>query len=223
MKADADHRVGRGNPIVFHPQVAFDEILGVRMIALIDELDPLHRMPARTIALDVFDLSVPPSSGSDRHAFETVTRTYPDEVKSDPLVTSRFVHVIGSQDGVETWGGCDDVIGRIDTDDFPQLTCGDIEIHGTVTSGVTISVVDLILDDRYLGTATLGASSRRADLPGAVVRNWSLRTNFGIVQPGNHRLTAIATDVHNKEHRFASQTVFLAGTKCSQRRRAGSK
>ena len=50
----ANLQVERANPIIFHPQAAFDEANG-RLITMIDELDHQTLQPARTIAFDVFD------------------------------------------------------------------------------------------------------------------------------------------------------------------------
>jgi hypothetical protein len=217
------HLTTGGDSIAFHPQVAFDEIAGVRMVAMIDQLDPERVFPTRTLAFDIFDLQAAVPSDPNRRSFETISYTNSDEIKSDPVATGRFLHVTATGGGLETWGGCDEVTGRIATDDFPKLTCSDVEVHGTVRSATTISVVDVLLDNLYIGTATLSAVTGEVGSPGAPLQTWSLRTNFGIVARGDHRLTAVAMDVNLKEHKFASQTVFLAGTTCTHRRRAGSK
>ena len=93
--------INRANPIMFHPQAFIDDQNG-RMVTMVDELDPQTLNPARTIAIDVFDFTVPLYEGSDQRIYENVSYTMPDEVKYNPVAVGPFVYVVGSMSGLQT-------------------------------------------------------------------------------------------------------------------------
>src|SRR5258708_12941001 len=84
--------IERSNPIMFHHQGYFDEPNG-RMITMIDEKDMDTLQPARTIAFDVFDFTVPFGSGSDPRPNENVSYVTPHEVKFHPTTAAPSVYL----------------------------------------------------------------------------------------------------------------------------------
>ncbi len=70
--------IDRANPIAFHPQMFFDDPNG-RLVTMIDEINPLTRDSARTIAFDVFDFTVPQFEGSAPRGYEALSFVVPAE------------------------------------------------------------------------------------------------------------------------------------------------
>src|SRR5258708_23065598 len=186
--------IERSNPIMFHHQGYFDEPNG-RMITMIDEKDMDTLQPARTIAFDVFDFTVPFGSGSDPRPNENVSYVTPDEVKFNPTTVGPFVYIVGQMSGMQSYGACGNVTGHIDWDGTPALSCGGAEIHGWVTGSQKIVNVELLFDSGSLGSATLGGAPR-PDVPspsGTPISGWRINVNLDQTPNGEHILRAVGT------------------------------
>jgi hypothetical protein len=215
--------VERANPIVFHPQGFVDDQSG-RLITMVDEENMDTLQPARTIAFDVFDFTVPFSTGSDPRPNEVVSYVSPDEVKFNPTVVGPYVYVVGQLSGLQSYGACGNVTGHIDWDGTTALTCGGAEIHGWTTGAQKIANVELLFDSGSLGTATLGGAPR-IDVPspaGTPITAWRINVNLDQTPKGEHILRAIGTDSLGNRRQFAMQRVFFngPGLNCTNRRRS---
>src|SRR5581483_6858217 len=163
-------RLEHSNPIMFHPQATFDEA-GSRLITMVDELDPQTLQPARTFAFDVFDYSVPMFEGQDPRIYEQVSYTQGDEVKFNPIAVGPYVYVVGEVSGIQEYGVCGEMRGRIETNTLASLPCPstaggptNAEFHGWVTGTNRIANVEIFLDGSSLGLATL-TDTVRTDVP----------------------------------------------------------
>jgi hypothetical protein len=215
----------RANDIVFHPQVFIDDA-NARMVTMIDERDPLTLKAARTIAFDVFDFSVTWWEGSDPRVYESVTMLTPDERKTNPVAVGPLVYTVGERSGVQTWGACNQVAGRIEMDGLLSLSCGGAEIHGWVTGTQKIVNVELFLDGNSLGAATLNTGSPRIDISSPTpVSNWRINVNLDTTARGERVIRAVGTDIFGNRRQFASQRIFFPGpgSNCTNRRRVGSR
>lgn len=211
--------IDRANEIEFHRQGFFDEANG-RLIMLIDEIDPLTDKPARTIAINVFDFSVPMWEGSDPRGYESISYTTIDEVKHNPVAVGANIYVVGERTGVQTYGACGQVTGRVEWDGTNGLACGGADIHGWVTGDQRIANVELFLDGTSLGTATIGGT--RTDISSRTpVNTWRIRVNLDNTSRGEHVLRAVGTDALGNRRQFASNRIFFAGPgqNCVTRRR----
>jgi len=217
----ANLQVERSNPIIFHPQGAFDEANG-RLITMIDELDYATLQPARTIAFDVFDYATAMLEGRDPRQYEQVSYTQGDEVKWNPLAVGSLVYVVGEMTGTQTYGACGIMTGRIEFDSIAGTVCGGSEIHGWVTGTLKITNVELFLDGGSLGSASL-AGPPRIDIPSTTpVSNWRVFANLDSITKGIHVLRAVGTDANGMRRQFSSQTILFPGpgSNCVARRRA---
>ncbi len=227
-------RMEHSNPIQFHPQGTFDEA-GTRLIMMVDELDPQTLRPARTFAFDTFDYGVPMFEGRDPRQYEQVSYTQTDELKHNPLAVGSFVYVVGEVSGIQEYGACGQMVGRIEWDSTAALPCPAAaggatvaELHGWVTGTTKIANVELFLDGTSLGTAAL-TDPARTDIPSTTpVQSWratvSLAANLGgTAAPGiEHVLRAVGTDISGTRRQFASQRVFFTPNwqnNCVSRRR----
>lgn len=218
--------VERANPIVFHPQAYLDEP-NARLITMVDEMDPATLEPARTIAFDVFDFTVPFDHGSDPRPNEVVSYVAPDEVKYNPTAIGSYVYVVGDRSGMQSYGSCNIVTGHIDWDGTTALTCGGAEIHGWVTGTQKIANVELFLDAGSLGSATLGGPPR-IDVPSpndTPITAFRINVNLDATTKGEHILRAVGTDALGNRKQFASQRIFFNGPgfNCTARRRSTGK
>lgn len=221
-------QIDRSNPLMFHPEAAFDEA-GSRLITMVDEINPLTKQPARTIAFDVFDFDTPMYEGTDPRLYESVSQTTGDEVKWDPLAVGPYVYTVGSLNGVQTWGACGLMSGKIELDSVTQLTCGGAEIHGWVTGVEKIANVELFLDQAFspfnsgsLGTGTLSVLPRTDVSSSTPVITWRVSTTALDQTPtGDYILRAVGQDVLGNRRQFASMRVYFPGppNNCTQRRR----
>lgn len=212
----------RQNDIYFHPQAWFDESNG-RLITMINERNPLTLEPARTIAFDVFDFSVPFFEGSSERAYEDVTMINDDEVKWNPVAVGPFIYTVGELSGVQSWGACGQVTGRIELESVLHLSCSGAEIHGWVTGAQKIVNVELFLDNTALGAATLDQRSRPDVSSKTPVQTWRISVNLDQTARGERTLRAIGTDVFGNRRQFASKRIFFPGPgngNCSVRRRS---
>jgi hypothetical protein len=215
----------RANPIVFHPQGYFDEPNG-RMITMVDEKNMDTLQPARTIAFDVFDFTVPFGAGTDPRPNETVSYVGPDEVKFNPTAVGPFVYTVGQMSGFQSYGACGNVTGHIDWDGTTALTCGGAQIHGWVTGSQKIMNVELLFDSGSLGSATLGGAPR-IDVPSPArtpITAWAINVNLDQTSKGVHVLRAVGTDTFGNRRQFAFQRVLFngPGLNCTNRRRSMS-
>ena len=213
-------QVGRSNRVVFHPQAYYDDS-NSRLITLIDEIDPARLVPARTIAIDVFQYNIPPFEGRDPRIYESVSYLDQDEVKWNPAAVGPLVYVVGEVSGLQTYGDCGQMAGRIEVENVSALPCGGAEIHGWVTGAQKINSVELFLDGNSLGFATIG-NIPRLDVPSTTpVFTWRIGTLLDQTTKGQHTLRAVGTDVNNNRRQFASQNVFFPGPgqNCFNRRR----
>src|ERR1700694_2271029 len=147
------------NPIMFHPQAFIDEQTA-HLITMVDERDPQTLQPARTFAFDVFDYGVPMYEGRDPRVYEQVSYTVGDEVKYNPVAVGSFVYVVGELSGLQTYGACGMMAGRIEWSNTNALPCGGAEIHGWVTGATKIANVEIFLDGGSLGSASLTGAPR---------------------------------------------------------------
>jgi hypothetical protein len=129
-----------------------------RLITMIEEVDPMSLDAARTVAFDVFDLSVIQFEGSAERLYEDVTLVQEEEVKHNPVAVGPFVYVIG-EETAQSYGSCGQITGRIELQGPHHLTCNGAEIRGWVTGVQRIDRVELYLDNTPLGPATMGGSS----------------------------------------------------------------
>jgi hypothetical protein len=202
--------IDRGNAIRFHPRAFYDDATS-RLVTMIEEIDPMTLEPARTIAFDVFDLAVPFFEGSAERIYEDVTMTTDDEVKYNPVVVGPFVYVIGETTGLQTWGACGQVSGRIELESPFFLTCNGAEIHGWVTGVQKVINVELFLNNTALGSAQLGGPPRNDVSSKTPVSTWRVNVNLDSTARGDYTLRAIATDIVGNRRQFASKPLFFQG------------
>jgi hypothetical protein len=201
--------IDRGNAIRFHPRAFYDDATA-RLVTMIEEIDPMTLEPARTIAFDVFDLAVTFFEGSAERIYEDVTMTADDEVKYNPVAVGPFVYVVGEETGVQSWGACGQVTGRIELDSPLLLTCNGAEIHGWVTGVQKVVNVELFLNNTTLGSAQLG--THRADVSSKTpVQTWRVNVNLDTTARGEQTLRAIGTDILGNRRQFASKPLFFPG------------
>lgn len=214
----------RQNRLRFHPDAFFD---GARVITMIDEVDPLDQSipgyfgkSARTIAFDVFDLTVPLFEGFDDRIYENVTYTWPDEVKHDAFVVGPYVYTIGEISGVQKWGACGQLAGQIEFENIQALSCGGTELRGWVTGASRVTAVEVYLDNTLIGNATLGRPRPDIQAPNGAVA-WRVSVNMDQTTAGLHHLRAIGTDLQGNRRQFASVPVQFPGApfNCVGRRR----
>lgn len=216
-------RVDRTNPIAFHHQAWIDDSAG-RLIAMVDEIDPHTLQPARTFAFDTFDYAVPMYEGSDPRIYEQVSYTLIDEVKYNPVAVGPYVYVIGERSGLQSYGVCGQMDGRIEWTTPQALPCGGAEIHGWVTGATKIANVEIFLDGGSLGAATL-TGPPRTDVPSTTpVTPWRINVNLDTTPKGEHVLRAVGTDILGNRRQFSSVRVVFGGPgqNCFTRRRASN-
>jgi hypothetical protein len=208
------------NDIRFHQQAFYDEA-NARLITMIEEINPMTLKPARTLAFDVIDFTVPQFEGSVERVYEDVTDVLENEVKWNPLAAGAFVYVVGEESGVQEWGACNRATGRIELDSVTFLTCGGTEIHGWVTGTQKIVNVELFLDNTSLGSATVGGPPRTNVSSTTPVANWRINVNLDSTARGEHLLRAIATDALGQRQQVAFKRMFFPGSpnNCSIPRR----
>ncbi len=212
--------IGRSNAIAFHPEASFDES-GSRLVTMVDEINPLTLQPARTIAFDVFDFSTPMYEGTDPRLYESVSMTTGDEVKWDPTSVGPYVYTVGELTGLQSWGACEQIAGKIELNSVTQLSCNGAEIHGWVTGTEKIANVELFLDAGSLGSASLSGVPRTDVSSRTPALTWRINVNLDQTARGDHTLRAVGTDSLGNRRQFASQRVFFPGPgqNCTQRRR----
>lgn len=213
--------IDRINDIAFHRQAYIDEPNG-RVITMIDEIDPMTGNPARTIAFDVFDLTMPGYEGSADRLYENVSLTEDDEVKYNPLVVGPYIYTVGEMSGLQSYGACGVVTGRIELESVGHLPCGGTELHGWVTGTQKIANVELFLDNGALGAATIGGPTRTDISSRTPVQGWRINVNLDSITRGEHVLRAVGTDILGNRRQFASQRIFFPGpgSNCSTRLRS---
>ena len=202
--------IDRGNAIRFHPRAYYDENTS-RLVTMVEEIDPMTLDPARTIAFDVFDLTVPFFEGSAERIYEDVTMTVDDEVKYNPVVVGPYVYVIGEETGLQSWGACGQVTGRIELESPFWLTCNGAEIHGWVTGVQKVVNVELFLNNTSLGSAQLGGIRRDDVSSKTPVTMWRVAVNLDATARGEYTLRAIGTDILGNRRQFASKRLFFPG------------
>ena len=202
--------IERENNIRFSRYAFYDE-QNARLVTLIDEIDPMTLKAARTIAFDVFDFTVVQFEGEAERIYEDVTLVNEDERKYDPVAVGAYVYVVGEETGVQSWGACGVVTGRIELDSPTYLTCGGAEIHGWVTGRQKIVNVELFLDSTSLGAATLGGPLRTDVSSSTPVSAWRINVNLDSTARGEYQLRAIGTDALGNRRQFANKRLFFAG------------
>lgn len=216
---DPGFQINRANPVVFHHQGSFDDA-GSRLIMEVDERDPITTNPARTIGFDVFDFSVPQLNISDPRIWESSSYTTGDEVKWNPVAVGPYVYTIGEVSGLQSWGACGLMTGRIELDNVTQLFCGGTEIHGWVTGAQKVSSVELFLDNASLGPATISTLPRTDITSKTPVFTWRATVNLDATAKGDHVLRMVATDALGNRRQVYSQRMFFPGppSNCTIRR-----
>jgi hypothetical protein len=209
-----------GNPIRFNRNAYWDEV-NARLITLVEEVDPMTLHSARTVAFDVFDLSVIQFEGSAERIYEDVTLVQEDEVKHNPVAVGPFVYVIGEETGLQSYGACGQLTGRIELEGPHHLTCNGAELRGWVTGVQRVDIVELFLDNTPLGRATLGGFLRHEVSSRTPVTPWRVGVNLDTVARGEHQLRAIATDNLGRRRQFANKRIFFEGpgSNCTNPRR----
>ena len=202
--------IERANPIRFSRNAWWDDPNG-RLVTMIEEVDPMTLEASRTIAFDVFDLTVPLFEGQVERIFEDVTMLNEDEVKHNPVVVGPFVYVIGEQTGLQSYGACGQVTGRIELDSPRQLTCGGSNLHGWVTGQQKIVSVEVFLNNTPLGPATLGGPLRTNVSSNTPVTPWNIRVNLDATARGEYQLRVIGTDILGRRRQFANRRLFFEG------------
>lgn len=201
--------IDRGNQIRFSSSAWYDDT-NARLFTMIEEIDPMTLDAARTIAFDVFDFTVPQIEGSVERIYEDVTFINDNEIKYNPVVVGQYVYVIGELTGVQSWGACGIVAGRIELDSPNLLTCNGAEIHGWVTGTQRITDVELFLGSESLGFARI--FGERTDISSSTpVMTWRVNVNLDDRARGLYELRAVGTDSLNNTRQFAAMPLFLAG------------
>jgi hypothetical protein len=199
-----------GNAIRFNRNAWWDESSS-RLITMIEEVDPMTLDSARTVAFDVFDLNVIQFEGEVERLYEDVTLVTDEEVKWNPVAVGPFVYVIGEETGLQSYGSCGQITGRIELQGPHHLTCNGSEIHGWVTGVGAIDGVELYLNNTPLGPATLGGPLRTDVSSRTPVLPWRIRVNLDATARGEYQLRAFATDTYDRRRQFASQRIFFEG------------
>jgi hypothetical protein len=202
--------IDRANPVAFHPQMWIDDANG-RLVTMVDEIDPLTRQPARTIAFDIFDVTVPQYEGSAPRPYEALTFVPPDEVKFNPVVVGPYVYTVGERSGVQLWGACDQITGAIEWNSIAATLCGGSDVHGWVTGTEKIANVEVFFDNVSKGFATL-TGPLRADIDSRTPAvPWHINLNLDDTAAGEHTLRVVGTDVAGNIRQFGSQTILFPG------------
>lgn len=212
--------IERSNAIRFNRNAFWDEA-NARLVTMIEEIDPMTLGSARTIAFDVFDLTLVLFEGSAERIYEDVTLLNDEEVKHNPVVVGPFVYVIGETSGLQSYGACGEITGRIELDGPQQLTCNGGRLHGWVTGQQKIVSVELYLDNTPLGVATLGGVLRDEVSSNTPVTPFQLSVDLDDTPRGEYRLRAIGTDIFNRRRQFFVQHIFFEGpgSNCTNPRR----
>jgi hypothetical protein len=201
--------IERSNGIRFNRNAYWDDTTG-RLITMIDEVDPQTLKAARTIAFDVFDYTVQQYEGQVERIYEDVTMLSDEERKHNPVVVGPFVYVIGEETGLQSYGACGNVTGRIELESPFYLTCNGAEIHGWVTGTQKIVNVEIFLGNTPLGAATLG--TQRDNVSSTTpVRNFRINVNLDNTVRGEYQLRAIGTDILGNRRQFAMKRLFFPG------------
>ncbi|MGK2856117.1 MAG: hypothetical protein ACSLFQ_02800 [Thermoanaerobaculia bacterium] len=208
----------RQDDLMFHPEAYIDDM---RLITLIDEKNPLTGKPGRTLAFDAFDFTVPIYQGADDRIYENVSFTFPDELKFHPLLVGSFVHVIGEVSGTQKWGACDQMAGYVNFDFLQALPCGGAELYGAVTSKHKMTSVELYIDSRSLGFASLGEERYDVDNASGPIRSFSINVGLDDELRGEHLLRAVGTDIFGNRRQFWTKEVYFPGPggNCTHRKR----
>ena len=213
-------RIGRGHEIRFNRHAYWDDA-NARLVTLIEEVNPATLKPARTVAFDVFDFTVPQFEGQAERIYEQVTFVQDDEVKHNPLSAGNYIYVVGEETGVQSWGACGIAAGRIELDSVANLTCGGAQLHGWVTGEQKIVSVELLLNNTSLGFATIGGPLRYDVSSPTPVTQWRLPVNLDNTVRGEYQLRALATDALGNRRQFAMKRLFFngPGSNCTNPRR----
>ncbi len=216
--------IERSNPIRFSRNAFWDDA-NARLITLVEEIDQMTLDAARTIAFDVFDLTLPLYEGSVERIYEDVTLLREDEVKHNPVVVGPYVYVIGEESGLQSYGSCGGVTGRVELDGPHHLTCGGAEIHGWVTGQLKVTGVEVFLNNTPLGPATLGGPLRKEVSSSTPVTPWRIKVNLDATARGEYQLRVIGTDILGRRRQFANQRIFFEGpgSNCTNPRRRSSR
>jgi hypothetical protein len=198
------------NPIRFNRHAYWDE-QNARLITLIEEVDPMTLEAARTVAFDVFDLTVIQFEGSVERIYEDVTLVQEDEVKHNPVAVGPFVYVIGEETGLQSYGACGQISGRIELEGPHHLTCNGTFIRGWVTGVQRVESVELFLDNTPLGRAQFSPVQRWDVSSRTPVTAWSVPVNLDATPRGEYQLRAIGTDSLDRRRQFASKRIFFEG------------
>ena len=202
--------IGRGNEIRFSRHASWDDA-NARLVTMIEEVNSMTLKPARTVAFDVFDYTVPQFEGQAERIYEEVSMVQEDEVKYNPLVVGQYIYVVGEESGIQSYGSCGVAAGRIELDGPQQLPCGGAQLHGWVTGQQKIVNVELFLNTTPLGAASLGGPLRYDVSSSTPVTQWRLNVNLDGTARGEYQLRAIATDALGNRKQFAMQRIFFQG------------
>ncbi len=132
-----------------------------------------------------------------------------------------FVYVTGEMSGVQVYGSCGEISGKIELDSVTQLPCGGAEIHGWIAGQNKISNIELFMDGESLGFASL--TRERKDISSSrQVWGWAISVNLDDTTEGEHVMRAVATDAEGNERQFDSMVALFPGPdegNCKARRR----
>ncbi|HEV7767993.1 MAG TPA: hypothetical protein VGQ76_23520 [Thermoanaerobaculia bacterium] len=214
-------RIGRSHEIRFNRNGYWDEA-NARLVTMIEEIDDATLEPARTVAFDIFDFTVPQYEGDVERIYEQVTMVQDEEVKHNAVAAGTYIYVIGEETGVQSWGSCGVAAGRIELDSPFNLTCGGGQLHGWVTGQQKIVNVEIFMNNTALGAASLGGPLRYDVSSPTPVTQWRLNVNLDSTARGEYQLRAIATDALGNRRQFAMKRLFFPGPSagnCTQPRR----
>lgn len=201
--------IERANDLRFSRNAFYDET-NARLITMIEEIDPMTLDAARTIAFDVFDLTVPRHEGSAERIYEEVSLLEDEEVKYNPVAVGQYVYVIGEESGLQSYGSCGVATGRIELDSPLHLACGGGQLYGWVTGQYKIVNVEIFLDNTSLGAASI-IGTRRNVSSVTPAWLWRLPVNLDNTARGEYQLRAIATDALGTRRQFAMKRLFFEG------------
>jgi hypothetical protein len=126
--------------------------------------------------------------------------------------------------GLQTWGSCSQLMGKIEIESTQVFNCGGAELHGWVTGTQKVNSVEVFLDGASLGLATM--PSTRDDISShSPVFNWRIPVNLDNTAKGEHLIRVIGTDALGNRRQFASQRILFngPGANCVNRKRASGK
>ena len=136
-------------------------------------------------------------------------------MKYNPLAVGPFVYVVGEVSGVQEYGACGQMVGRIEWSGLAALPCGGADIHGWVTGATRIANVEFFLDGGSVGSATLFGPPRTDVASTTQVQSCRISVNPANTPRGDHVLRTVATHVQVDRPPVALQRGVCDGPACN--------